>query len=74
MTTLLPCSICTLAWPSAVMVRAPPGASTVVVVGIWAYPTAAANTTNNATLHRSFIKSPFAATRPDYTPRQQTRT
>src|SRR5438132_1926212 len=61
-TTLPPCSICTLAWPSAVMVMAPPGASTVVVVGSWAYPTPAANTTNEATLHRSFIKvllSPF---------------
>src|SRR5438132_7646985 len=42
------------------MVMAPPGASTVVVVGSWAYPTPAANTTNEATLHRSFIKSPFA--------------
>src|SRR6266550_6273465 len=73
MITLPPCSICTLAWPRAVIVMAPPGASTVVVVGIWAYPTAAINTTNNATLHRSFIKSPFAATRPDYTPRQQRR-
>src|SRR5437016_4139052 len=62
MTTLPPCSICTLAWPSAVMVMAPPGASTVVVVGSWAYPTPAANTTNEATLHRSFMKvllSPF---------------
>src|SRR5438046_99246 len=74
MTTLPPCSICTLAWPSAVMVMAPPGASTLVVEGSCAYPTdPARTTTQNATVHRSFIRPPFAATRRDYTPRSPAR-
>src|SRR4029453_14823390 len=60
MTTLPACSIWTLACPSAVMVMAPPGASTLVVEGSWAYPTDDTIRTRNTTLHRSLIHPPSA--------------
>src|SRR5215216_1113425 len=60
MTTLPPCSICTLAWPSAVITMSPPGAVTVVVEGVCANASDPVKTMNNATVHWSLMPSSFS--------------